>query len=434
VRFPVDSPFQQSNAPSTAHPVRGKEKWLKWIHPLFELCLLAFFPTLIFARGLNARVIEIGVLAWLLSKYLGGKKSPWNLLALTLGGFFAASFLISSLFSVDPIHSTSGLFPFLHGFIFFVIVQYAPMDGQFWKKLGWVILITLGFLGLDVLSQWLWGVGVISGRPGLEIYGVKAYRVFGPFPSSNLLVVLGVFLPAIWLLHRPKSKNPQWITLLLLVLVFASTIGAAVISWSRNVWLTIGLFFILFGWIQFRWVGLGTSVFLIACLLFIFPFGRNVTERFQSEITGDFPRVAIWKFDLLVWEKNPWIGMGPRMFPQVYQNYLDEAKEVDVRHLKDLHHPHSIYLEALVERGIFGLAAFLSLASYGLWKAWRVLNNSEFRRPALFTGAALLLLLICGLFDFSIRYRFYFYSFMFLVGFVSPFRISRFETTKSKIA
>ena len=230
-----------------------------------------------------------------------------------------------------------------------------------------------------------------------------------------------------WLIGKMGGRKKS----LFIQAVVWSCIGLAVLgmvlSNSRNVWLMGSLFFLILGWKRLRWIGLSVAVLGISSLVYFTPLGRHVFERFQTALQSP-SRIAIWRVGILNWQQHPILGIGPKMFPQEWPKYHKLATEYGFSPYKSYpHHTHSIFLEALTERGLLGLFSFVVLSGYCLWRIWRARKEENLHQEVLFVGFALTLLLICGLFDFSFRYRWYPYSFFFLCGLAISFGTKRFE-------
>jgi putative inorganic carbon (hco3(-)) transporter len=79
-------------------------------------------------------------------------------------------------------------------------------------------------------------------------------------------------------------------------------------------------------------------------------------------------RLYMWKSGLAMWRERPWLGVGPGGVKRLYPQYaLPEAVKKSTSHI------HSSPLQILVERGVVGLAAWLSIWVVFFAFAWRLL-------------------------------------------------------------
>ena len=398
-----------------------KRPWVSWIELAFETSVFAFLPSLIFFRGMNARVIELGVGCWLVLRIVKPARD-WDAPSLGPLGLFAASFLLSSAVSFRPETSFREFLALLPAMVYCMALRDAPDDEGFRNRLGLVLFCTLGFLGVDVITQALSGTGIISGQTLMEIGKDADPRIRGPFSSPNLLVAFPVFLPSIWLAARffQEWKGRWW-------LLGVGSVGVLVasgmlLSESRNVWLAGGTLLLLAGWFHFRWKGIVLGIAILAGLLVLLPQGRYLWNRSKE----DWPirptsRIWIWRFSLELWKENPSLGIGPKMYPRIlsdeWNRYETTAARVGFARTEGTqHHPHNIFLEALLERGVLGLTSFLLLVGLALRRTWRVRSEDSSDPFTRSLFLSLVLLLATGVFDFSFAFRFYGYSCLFLCG------------------
>lgn len=383
---------------------------------LFELCLLAFFPTLVFGRGLNSALIRVGFLAWIVRRSLSSPKEAWDRRALGIGLAVAASWSVSSAFSEDPGVGFRGLLSLLDAFLLFWVAQDAPAAPSFWRRMGWVVLGTMALVGVDALGQQISGSGWLSQRtPELE----TGFRITGPFANSNLLTILSAYLPALWLLRLPTAPRLRILALFAAVALLGLAGAALYLSHSRNAWLTAGIFLLFAVWVRWKWTGLAAAFLLLAPALWFTAGGKFVLENTRRELEKPTvrSRLEFWPIALQLWKEQPWIGTGPRQFGRSWPQEEERFRELGAtRSIPKPHHPHNILLETLLEQGVFGLAAYLALLGAAWHAARRGLAGSVESSSARFVLAGIALLFLAGLFDFSIHLRVYAYSIFFFCG------------------
>lgn len=129
-------------------------------------------------------------------------------------------------------------------------------------------------------------------------------------------------------------------------------------------------------------------------------------------LLGKFAQLTVWGNRLPLWQAAwqmfldaPLLGQGPGAFSVMYDAYASTVDLPPWVHLDPRHAPwaHSLYLELLAERGIFGLLA--ALAAFA--SAARILWSAGFGNEAVGTWraallAALLAFLSVGAFDTSL--------------------------------
>jgi O-antigen ligase len=111
-----------------------------------------------------------------------------------------------------------------------------------------------------------------------------------------------------------------------------------------------------------------------------FGAGDVLAQEVTDENFAVIERVAHWAAALRMWERAPWLGVGPGNYAAVYP----EVREL--RWEEALGHAHNVYLNVLAESGLIGFAAFLLL--WGGSAVWLLRAASAARRAgAAFAGA-----------------------------------------------
>jgi putative inorganic carbon (HCO3(-)) transporter len=191
-------------------------------------------------------------------------------------------------------------------------------------------------------------------------------------------------------------------------------------SWSAPVWLVTSAGLAM-TYTRGAWLGLaaGAAAFLpmsrrsrwaLLAILVLLPtllfFGpRELSHRFRSmsdpDEAGIKERVYMWRSGVSMWREHPLLGWGPGGVKREYTRYaLPEAFK------KRTGHVHNTPLQILVERGVLGLAAWLTI-----WIAFyrhaigalRALDANRARARALVAGsiAAVTGFLVAGLSEYN---------------------------------
>src|SRR3989344_303936 len=369
---------------STLFPfIVGKAVFLRFI---VELSLFFFVLYLVWERPelerLKKKIIDTDYSFILRSKIF------WAVTA------FVALFAIAGIFGVDPrisfwsnFERGEGIFQVFHYYLFFLLLLFVFRKEDDWRRL---FLFSI-FAGIGVtlygLLQ-LWGVeGVVSSGQG-RIQGtlgnpayVGAYLMFGMFYVAQLLL-------------QEKRRFLQ----LSLFLVFGFFIVGFLFAQTRGSLLVLlaglGLSFLYLVWKapskRFRHVSLGILGFLIVVAGLIFalrhkPFIQNLpfARIFDIDLQGSgaHSRFWTWKSAFKGFLDRPLLGWGPENFSRAFDKYFD------VRHFISpnasgqqlwFDRAHNNVLEYLVQTGILGLLAYLSIFIAVYWILFKKSLNERY--------------------------------------------------------
>jgi O-antigen ligase len=107
------------------------------------------------------------------------------------------------------------------------------------------------------------------------------------------------------------------------------------------------------------------------------------------------------------WQHVPLLGQGPGSFGLQFAEWQVDwllqhrPAESATKFAGQLEHAHNDYLELWVEYGPVGLAAFLGLSAWLIWKAWRPrLGSASARNAGAWAGMVCLLIIACVDFPF----------------------------------
>lgn len=101
-----------------------------------------------------------------------------------------------------------------------------------------------------------------------------------------------------------------------------------------------------------------------------FTTGKPASEtlagpaEYQAE-----PRLKLWRAALNIWREYPLLGIGPDQFRRNYHEYVSDTLP------DERHHVHNVYLEALANTGIVGLAAIGYLFARSVLLLWRLIAD-----------------------------------------------------------
>ncbi len=218
--------------------------------------------------------------------------------------------------------------------------------------------------------------------------------------SGGLIAVVGLgqaFMRGIRINDRISGFNDIYMTYAGL-LMLATILGLAVALFSFRKWkdawipaaLGLMIFAILLSLTRNSWVGLVAGVTVLVALrkpaallagpvLLMIVLGlapANVQDRiysvFDMQNVSNRERIYLWKAGAKIIADYPMFGVGQNAFPLVYPRYRDPAvAEPNISHL------HNNFLELAAERGLVGLACWMSMWGVALWSVGMFWIRSE---------------------------------------------------------
>lgn len=317
----------------------------------------------LYALGLN-----LCLFALLIIKNVVYQDKKISVHAYNLYGFvFILAVIISFAMSINPLRSLRFFVFYVNAFFMLVVIS-SEIDSM--KKFKCVInIFMLGvmFTGLYGIRQWMVGIPVSASTMDTSIASNLVGRVYSTIGNANnyaeLLVLSLPFIAAAFLNSKTVAGKLYY------MMIAAPVIVALLLTYSRSSWL--GLAFAVFVFLLF-WNWKLIPVLGLAAVA-AFPFlPATISGRIITIFTGDSStsmRTIIWS-QVTPMIKDYWItgiGLGQDIYIQVMENYPTE---------KDVVHAHSIYLEILIEMGIFGLISFVALQFKLLLDSIKAAKNS----------------------------------------------------------
>ena len=361
----------------------------------------AMFP--IFVVGLASSVTlsesTLAVLTalwlWRLRDPTVRRDQPWSL------GIFIAIFglatLVSALASDVPGRSLLAAKGTLTAFAFFVTADTLRGADRIERFLGLLAIFgaMLGAMGVVQVATCptptptLWPLGWFYAR---------CERARGPFSiymtlGGILAMLLLAGLPPLFTARRTRGRWVMWLV----------TLGGLGATYVRGAWVgfTAGLAVMLLTLRRGRVVMI-VGLALVVAIAFLGP--ERLSARIRSladphDVTAR-ERLYMWQSGLVMWREHPWLGVGPGGVARSYRQYaLPEAVK------KSTSHVHSSPLQVLVERGVVGLAAWLSMWVAFFVLVWRLLRSlaGHERERTIVVGsvAAIAGFLVTGLTEWS---------------------------------
>jgi O-antigen ligase len=203
------------------------------------------------------------------------------------------------------------------------------------------------------------GIHVLTNRPGGRMF----YMTYGGVMTAVCSLTLVALV---------KAKMRIWARIVL-VSALAVMLGGLAVSLVRSAWLGFGVSFVVIAVIAERRLLWAVPAVLVVAML-IAP--REIIDRaaslvrvgtaFENAEPADpdvepadpdgESRLGIWKTYVRIAGDYPAFGIGLHNARYTYDRYKDPGSIES-----EIPHAHNNYLQAVVERGIIGLVAFLAL-------------------------------------------------------------------------
>lgn len=251
----------------------------------------------------------------------------------------------------------------------------------------WIALIAIGFVEVAAAAHEL----LFGAASGLVIAGHNVPRVAGTLEGPNQFAGwLNLLLPVLFA-RMLTDRNP-W---LIASVVLCAVTEAATISRSGIVAAVAGAVVVLIVTRPSRRVGISfaAGAVVVAAILVTLGLSIGLEARFFSLAEVEQPdhlgtRAILWASALELWRTSPLVGIGAGNF---------EFDLGMVGHPEIRTHANSLYLQALSEMGVVGLAATLFM----IWTVIATFARSFSRRPLLIgVFAANIALALHQIFDY----------------------------------
>lgn len=248
------------------------------------------------------------------------------------------------------------------------------------KMLSYVVLIFFIFLLFDSIVQYILGRNLL----GQSLVDGKITSIF--YPKQRLGIILVLFFPIIVFLllglNPSKTKN-----ILSFILCFSFILVLA-LTLKRSAWLMMSYLFVLvtifnFNSIRsmFLWKHFVAIIIFVVSAFFIIDSSndlQNLLDKSAGLFSADerklndasSGRYDLWKTGLSIARDNPFFGVGPRVYRDVYREYAS-SDDFWINRYGDVQtHPHIFLIEILCETGLFGLLLF-GFVNIKLFKYYR---------------------------------------------------------------
>ena len=286
--------------------------------------------------------------------------------------------IIRSLFSDMPIESlTNEGSLFYFRYIFFAMGTWYLLDNNahLSKCLLIISIACLTLICFDGLYQYLTGINFFGSK------AISSFRITGLFGNEPIMgryiALLSIFIFALLYQNLKKTKMNFIISIIFLVMCEVIVF----LSGERVPFFYVSFFTILIvifipQYRVYRIVGVFVSVFIILGILEVNP---NAKERMITQTINEMNETQVpflpynigyeehYKSAIKMFNDYPLFGIGTNTFRFQSQKPKYNSTTTDINS-----HPHSFYLQALAELGIFGL---LFLTTFFIYLSYFIIKQ-----------------------------------------------------------
>lgn len=295
--------------------------------------------------GLGGLII-LSVIRIVLDKniYLPERRISYLFLALI------AAYIISSIFSIDPLNSFSNLrriFLFAGFFATFMFIR--TLNDM--RIIITVLFLFTAFISiLELVKYWI----DFSSNPSSPFYEQRIQYYGYPITNAEIKMLILLLMASLLLSKEKFVLNRLWIIILAIPVLLSLYLTS-----SRNAFLGLFIGFVTLGLLKNKYF-LITVVSLVILFLLFAPL--SLKERTLSIVDFNHPsnksRVIMWETGIKIIEDYPIIGIGDTDIGKVYIKYKPIEFHGEASHL------HNNCLQILATTGILGFSAWLALMIY----------------------------------------------------------------------
>lgn len=261
-------------------------------------------------------------------------------------------------------------------------------------------------LGLSVMGTILSIITIITFfivKNSLSKYGIEALNDFKQhltplnFPVNDWASILLCLLPYPFILIiNSRNRNST----LLYYLMASLLVSAILFTLSRSAYIVVALFYLIsLGLGLFIYQKNAKSIFVtmvisgtLGCAIAASGYKDILTTcamtKTTSQIRSNKGRIDLAKNSFKIWKEAPLFGTGGGNFNIAYDNKITDRRTTRSR-------ATNLYMLILVEKGLFGLIAYLFLISVLIARGWKNVKEKQF---ILFFYAFLIAICVRGFF------------------------------------
>jgi len=372
-------------------------RWAVYLMLLTPLIVSTrFFFPFVGPKGLYLMgLIEVAFFSWLvLAIHYPQYRPKKNILLLCLSAFLAV-LILATIFGADPSRSfwskferMSGLLMWLHLFGLFLV-----LTTSFRGKKDWQRLLSIS-VGIAVLISFVFFIGKADiknlpiARNGSTLGNSSFLATYLLF---NLYFAIYLFFDS-WRDKKEKIFNLSLLLPAIILMVMALIMSggeAATIAFFGGLGL-IGLLWLAF---EIKKKSLRTigrillissiMIFLISIVLLCIP--DSIIQQKLIDVRGK-ARPLLWQMASKGFLERPILGWGPQNFAFVFNKNFDPCFFLgECGGETRFDQSHNIIFDNLVDTGILGLVAYLSIFFSSFWILWK----AYFKKRIIFWTAAI---------------------------------------------
>jgi putative inorganic carbon (hco3(-)) transporter len=358
----------------------------------FSVCLLAvLFAIAPFVSTTQIGLVQIGCAGvWFLLTLSEDAPQPKRVspvyAVLTLYWVCAG---VSTLLSPVKREALSGLAELTLYLIVFALIERTVRSPKWRTWLITVYLFAAFIVTLFGFTQWFFGAPPLATWVDQESSLVNTTRVYSYLGNPNLAAAY--LLPAVPFSLSAMFVWPHWGPKLLAAVMFVANSVCIVLTFSRGAWIALVLSFAISALLLLYWIlprlpkfwrtwafplllGGGGGILFIG-IIAVPPLRDRVLSIFSGhkDSSNSF-RINVWDAVNHMIRDRPLTGIGPghgtfnKIYP-LYQRPKFSALSA-----------YSIYLEHLVEFGIFGFTLFIALIVTTLQQGWMQIHRLRQQR------------------------------------------------------
>lgn len=321
---------------------------------------------------------------------------------------------LATIFAFDPMRSfwgnherMMGFYMYVHVVLFFLISVSVYQTKEEWRKF---------FFYAIVAGAVVTGLGYVQYFSKSFLHEVRGGRIYSTFGNSIYLAAYLLFQMYLLLWYALGEKR-RWLQAILFVLL---SLEAAAFFWARTRGAVIaliassGLMFILLAWRLAKSrprISLGLAaapVILITTLLLLgqtsalskSKFFSSITQLNLREVTAQ-TRLLNWKIGLRAALSRPILGWGSENYYFGFNKFYDPKFLLYSQYETWQDHSHNFLIDKLVESGILGLTAFLSIFFFAGKEFLKLLKNPDERSTGAIFAAMIAAYFVQNLFAFD---------------------------------
>ena len=289
---------------------------------------------------------------------------------------------LATINAVAMKHSLSTTLEYLHFLpaAYFIIYACSRPGVYFWLE-KWFLWLTI-FIIFDALFQFFSGYNLI-GYPHLGDHKAAGDEVLTGFfyPKERLALILSVLFPLVF--HYIKGAR---LKIFPYVILLPSYFFVILMTFKRSAWIMLAtgvayllIFFVLKRGVLKSLVSIRVMFILFFTVSAVVLSSSILSDRLSKNLgffSGDLEqvdvasnyRISLWKTGYMMFKDRPLLGIGPRGFRHVYEEYSEADNFWIQDGRRGQTHPHSNIVEVFVETGVVGFLGYLLLYGYFIFR------------------------------------------------------------------